>query len=117
MSKRFDEELSKLTYASLEKIGQNEYYIKRNLDIRLEENNCYLLQLDSILLNVDSALATNWNKGKAPKCKYYKVEVDTIMGNMIKVVGVGSNDISFIEVIDHFYGWLPIDNIKVLEKV
>lgn len=117
MSERLVKELDKLKYANIQKINGNEYLIRKEDGIRIIENKYYMIHVDKRLMNNDNIYATNWNKGKYPKANYYQVCVEKILGNMIRVTGVGSDDTSFKNISDNFSGWLPIEMLEVISKI
>lgn len=117
MSKRLLDELSKLKYSKLEQIDNNHFIIKKENKIRLELDNCYLIELSNSLFIPNSILSSNWNKGKLPLCRYYQVDVQQVMANMVKVAGVGYDSQDCVKVKDNWLGWFPIDEIKVVKKL
>ena len=84
----------------------------------LEKGFIYIIELDDKLLNptLNSMLASNWNNGKIPKHKLYKVELLDVINNMYKFNGIAYNNGDDIYS-DNWYGWFPKDSFKVLEKV
>ena len=118
MSNRFDKELSKLKYAKLQQVSDNEYYIPKEVGIRLEVDACYLIKIiQPNLFNTSSVITTNWNRGIIPKCLYYKGEIQTIMGDMIKVVGIGFDSEDCLVVKDNWLGWFTLDGVEILKKL
>lgn len=121
MDKEIESQLNKLR-VPYEVRGTNDEEIfipcSRNR-IMLEQDKCYLVALDDIVLNPppEVTLHTNWNNGNVPKYKCYKMEVTKIMGNMIKINGVGY-DLDTNTTIPYVWsGWIPNDMIKVLSKL
>jgi len=84
----------------------------------LNKGEVYIIELDDKLLNPssNSMLASNWNSGKIPTSKVYKVELLDIVNNMYKFNGIAYKDGQDIYS-DNWYGWFPKDNFKVIEKV
>lgn len=117
MSERLDKELAKLKYAKVQKMEDNKYIIKKDTQIRVEENNCYLIELHNTIFDPNSILCSNWNNGRVPKCRYYLIDVNKMMANMIRVSGVGYNEIECTNMLDNWYGWLPLSEIDVIKKV
>jgi hypothetical protein len=79
----------------------------------------YLIELDDVLLhhNDNSVLESNWNAGKIPSYKYYIVDINKIMSNMINVAG-NAYDISTDKVINSYWsGWFPITQIKLIKEI
>lgn len=56
----------------------------------LNKGDIYLIELNDLALNPvsNSTLASNWNAGKVPKYKFYKVELVDIMKDMYKFNGI-----------------------------
>lgn len=114
---RLEKELKQLEFAKLEKFEDNHYIIRKEVGIRLEEDNCYVVKLKDSMYNQDTLLVSNWNRGIVPKAKYYQIDVQKKMGNMIKVAGLGYSDEYCNKVIDNFSGWFPISEIEVIKKL
>lgn len=116
-----EKQLKKVQNADLSNFDSttNTYFIKKRVDIKIEEEKCYLIYLkDSLFEN--TVLKTNWNGGSVPPCTYIKAEVSKIMGKMIKIVGVGTNDIEKLNnnIDVHFWtGWLSTQDIKIIQKL
>ena len=117
MSERLDRELKKLKYARPEKINDTTYLIRKETQIRVEENNCYLIRLNNTLLNPNSELCSNWNNGRCPRAYYYQIDVHKMMADMIKVSGAGYNEVECYTLVDNWYGWLPLSEIEIIRKV
>ena len=51
----------------------------------------YLVELADYIINPppDFTLAANWNKGSVPQHKYYKAEIEEVMGKMVRIMGTG----------------------------
>ena len=97
----------------------NTYFIKKLDNKQFEVNKCYLIELDDVLLhhNDNSVLESNWNAGKIPSYKYYIVDINKIMSNMINVAG-NAYDISTDKVINSYWsGWFPITQIKLIKEI
>lgn len=116
MSQRLERELSKLKDVTIDKTKLG-YRIHKQEKIRLVENNCYIIKLGSSIYNKDSVLASNWNNGRVPSGIYYQVEINKIMGNMIRITGIGYSDPQCTNFVDNWFGWLPINDIEVLSKL
>ena len=115
---RLEKELKMLRFANVNKIEDGHYSISRKQSVRLEEDVCYLVKLKDSMFNQDSLLVSNWNRGLIPKARYYQIEVQKIMGDtMIKVVGIGYNEDTCINIVDNFSGWFPISEIEVIRKL
>lgn len=97
----------------------NTYFIKKRVDIKVEEDKCYIFKLKSSLFE-NAVLKSNWNNGMVPPCTYFKAEVSKIMNKMIKIVGIGSNDLSVLnnnQATQFWTGWLSLQDVEVLQKV
>ena len=84
----------------------------------LIKGQVYLIELDQYLLEplLNSTLASNWNFGKVPTHKVYKLEFLDKMGNMYKFSGIpveNGQDIYSEE----WFGWFPEGKFKVIEKL
>lgn len=117
MSERLDKELQKVKYANVIKLENGNYLIKKETKIRVVENKCYLIKLNDSIFNANSIINVNWNGGRIPKCRYYQVDVNTIMSNMFKVTGIGYNEQECIAMLDNWWGWLPLDEIEVIKEI
>ncbi len=116
MSERLTRELNKLKYANLVKVEEEHYKINKNDKLHMETDKCYLIRLNDSIYNQDSNLI-NWNNGRLPKGRFYQVEVTQVMGNMIKVSGIGFNDLNCTSFVENWFGWLPMDEIDVINKI
>ena len=67
MSERLEKELNKLKYANIQRVSENEYFIKKEDGIRIFEDKCYLIKVNNRIKNADNVYATNWNNGRFPK--------------------------------------------------
>jgi len=118
VSKVIEQQLKKVQNANLSNYNPetNTYFIKRRVDIKIEEDSGYIIHLkDSAFTN--SAIITNWNNGSFPKTCYLKIDVNKKMNNMIKIVGVGYDIISKQDLAIYWSGWLCLDNIDIIEKL
>lgn len=113
MSKQLDKELAKLTTY---KVDENHYRIDKDATIRIIERHQYVIQLHDCLFDPNSLLAINWNKGRLPKCRFYKIDIIQILQNMIKVNAVGYN-YNPMQVEDVFNGWFPLDDVDVISEI
>lgn len=121
MNKQIKAELEKVTATQIE-FDENttSIFIPKTTSwnlTSLKQGRCYLIELSDSLLNPvsNSTLASNWNGGKTPKHKYYNVEIQNIMNKMIQIIGVGVVNGSACG--EQFYGWLPFEQIKVLQEL
>ena len=90
-----------------------------NDPIVLEEDKCYIIQIEDYILNPPEGftLHTNWNNNKIPKHKIMKIDVIKVMGKMIKVNSIGYDIINKVNINDVWEGWLPEKSITVIERI
>ena len=84
----------------------------------LNQGDVYLINLNDKILNPssNSTLAANWNSGRVPNHKLYKVEFLEKMGNMYKFNGIAVEDgVDLYN--ENWFGWIPEDCFKVEEKL
>ena len=121
MNKLIKNELNKTSVADLSNYDKNkgEFLIPRIRKIRLEENSYYIIKLDTMLLNPGdmSVLSSNWNHGTFPPHKYLKVDVSKILGKMVKVNSIAYDYDNKQDLSSAWSGWLPIEQVEVLEKI
>lgn len=118
MDKIIQDQLQKVQYADLSNYNEetNTYIIKKRVDIKIDEDNCYLIHIKpSAFHNI--AVNTNWNNGATPLFNYMKVDVSKKMGKMIKVTGLKHNIDTGIDDSQFWSGWLSIDDIEVLNQL
>ena len=113
MSRALERELLKL---NAEKIGDNQYIIRKDTTIHIEEDKCYVVELKNTCYDPNSLVTLNWNRGVVPKCRYYNIDVLKIVATMVQVNGFGYN-LSPTQIEDKFLGWLPISEMNVLQKL
>lgn len=94
-------------------LDSTEIYIPKTVKVAkqtLQVGKIYDIKLKPTIFNqgADSTWADNWNQGKMPQYSEYMVEIESNIGNMIKVNGVAIEDIS-----SHFIGYLPHDSFEV----
>jgi hypothetical protein len=121
MNKLIKNELNKVLVADLSNYDKNkgEFLIPRIRKIRLEEGSYYVIKLDQMLLNPGemSILSSNWNHGTTPPHKYLKIDVLKILGKMVKVNSIAYDYDSKQDLNLSWSGWLPIEQVEVLEKI
>lgn len=118
MNKFIEEQLKKVEKADLSHFNEdtNTYFIPKRVDIKLTENECYLLHLkDSFFRN--EVVKNNWNGGTVPKNTYLKADISKILAKMIKVVSIGYDEVNNKDLPSFWSGWLSIEDIEVLEKL
>jgi hypothetical protein len=121
MNKLIKNELNKVSVADLSNYNKSkgEFLIPRIRKIRLEENSYYIIKLDSMLLNASemSVLSSNWNHGTFPPHTYLKVDVSKVLGKMVKVNSIAYDFENNKDLNSSWSGWLPIEQVEVLEKI
>ena len=122
LNKLIAEQLNMVTVGNVEQTGDHEFIVRRvqdpnNREIKVGE--CFLIELENYLLHPSDNfnLHQNWNKNIIPTNKYMQIQVDEIMGKMIKITGIGY-DISTHECINKIWnGWLPRKSFKILKEI
>ena len=121
MNKLIGEQLKKVSVANLGNFDEatNTFFIPKFEQVKVAEDECYLIELNDSLLRHDdtSILESNWNCGRIPPTKYLKVDIIKVMGKMLKVNGVGFNYQTKTDTLDSWSGWLPLEYIKIIEKL
>lgn len=78
----------------------------------------YIVQLDkTIVNNVTSVLATNWNHGTAPKSECLKIFVNNTMGTMIRVDSLAHDMITGQDQLTVWSGWLDINMLDQIQAL
>lgn len=114
--------MNKFLLAELSKLGLEWSPVinipKRN-DIRLQENVGYIIQLSDHLLGLpkDDPLVINWNSGILPTTKYYKVNIEKLMGDRVRVTGIGFDIDTETNLNNTFFGWIPLSEMEVIKKL
>ncbi len=94
------------------------YHIPKYSKPVYDVGGCYLVRLSSaIVKNANSALATNWNQGRAPQVDCMKIYVSKCLGPNIYVDGAGydmaeAKDLSYM-----WSGWLEVKELTQLAKI
>ena len=90
-----------------------------NIEPDLVIGKCYLIEVEDYIIKPFDGftLHDNWNNGKCPKHKYLKVEVDKIMGKMVKVNSIGFDHISNTDTTDMWEGWIPSKSFKIIREI
>ena len=121
MNKLIAQQLNNVNIADLSNYDEstNSYYIPKYNEIKLDVDSCYIICIDDVLLKYDenSTLISNWNRGTYPKSKYMKVDISKLVGNMVLVNGFGYDYENNQDTNIMWSGWLPIKQIKVMEKI
>lgn len=85
-----------------------------------EENHYYLIELEDYVINPPPgfSLHTNWNNNISPTQKYYKCQVVKVMNKMIKILGVGWDNIEKKDLDNEIWdGWLPIKSVNIISEI
>lgn len=121
MNKIIKNQLDKVSVAKLPYYDDNttSIIIPKLSTLYLKENCCYILKLDDIMLHPseNSVLVTNWNNNSIPTSRYYKADINQIMGKMVKITGLAYDFENKKDLSDIWVGWLVLDNIEILEKL
>ena len=119
MNKLIDSELKKVKDAKIEILSDGKIFIKKKSDIKLIENFAYLIRLSDYMLNPPQTdnISINWNGGRIPKHRYYRVDIIKIVDNMIRVTGIGYDYSSRVDTNDIWDGWIPRDELEVIERI
>lgn len=113
-------ELSKVKLADLSNFDESAlvYSIPKYTEFHYEQNKCYLIKLNNSITNPsqDSTLASNYNNGKIPEYSYYYVDVLKVVGKLIKVSGIAYDVVNNKNINSIWEGWLPVNEIQVIER-
>lgn len=118
LNKIIEQQLNKVQNADLSNYNPetNTYFIKKRIDIKLEEDKGYIIYLkDSAFTN--TTIINNWNNGSFPKTRYLKIDIIKKMNNMIKINSIEYNLITKQNLDKHWSGWLCVDNLDIIEKL
>lgn len=118
MNKIIEEQLKKVEVADLSDYNSltGTYFIKKRVDVKIEEDKCYLIRLKPTAFT-NYAVLVNWNKGNNPIYEYMKIDVSKKMGKMIKVVGIKYDYANQKDDQGFWSGWLLIDDLEVISKL
>ena len=122
MNKQLKEQLNKIKSTKVDFNDNSEKIVipktTKYLNESIKKDVLYFIELFDFIINPDinSTLASNWNNGKVPKYKYYKVELVERMGNMVKLNGIAVVDGKDI-LTESWYGWIPLDGFKIIGVV
>lgn len=121
MNKFIEEQLQKVNIADLSNFDKsiNTYYIPQVKDISIKVDSCYVIKLDETLLNpyTNDILVCNWNHNTYPQQEYLKVDVLKVMNKMIYINGIGFDYVNKVDTNYIWSGWLPINQIKIIEEL
>ena len=118
MNKVIEDQLKKVEFADLSKFNSesNSYFIKKRVDIKIEEGSCYLIHIKPSI-KTNTLIATNWNGGSITTAQYMKVDISKKMSKMLKIVGVEFDPILNQDKSNFWSGWVSLDDIEVLQKL
>lgn len=117
-SKLIEDQLKKVEFADLSNFNKetNTYLIRKRVDIKIQEDHIYLIQIKPSCFNNDTVII-NWNGGNKPPEGFLQIDVSKVMNKMIKVVGV-SYDNEQGSVTNKFWsGWLSLDDISIIRQI
>ncbi len=121
MNKFVKEQLSKVKTAEIPPYDDTTVHmiIPRNADVGnvLKRDKCYLIQIAPYVISPPDGytLHDNWNNGITPKYEYMKVEVNQLMGRMVRVTAVGVDN--GVDTNEMWNGWLPVQSIKIIKEL
>lgn len=118
ISKLIRDQLNKTIYADLSNFDEltNTYFIKKREDVKIEEDNFYLIHLKMSAFT-NKTISDNWNAGSIPPVAYMKIDASKVMGKMVKVLGAGFDIENNRDLSVFWSGWLCVDDIEVLYKI
>lgn len=118
MNKVISDQLDKVINADLSNYNPdtNTYIIPKKVDIKLEEDCCYLIYIKPSA-KTNSTVNINWNNGSYAPFSYMKVDISKKMGKMIKVTGIEYDNITGQDLGKFWSGWISMDDIKVLTRL
>ena len=95
------------------------FHIKKYQEPTFEQNKLYIAKLDEHLLSADgnTLLVSNWNNGKFPTHQYVKFAVHKKIAKMIYVYGVYYDIENKKDLEDEWVGWLPIEQLEIIEVI
>ena len=124
MNKIVKEQLLKCKVANIPDFDDNttEISIKKGSTLSVtpyQVDKCFVVELADYIINPPStfALADNWNRGSKPTHKYYKAEIQQVMGKMVKIMGCGYNPETDEDYLDVWEGWVPQEGITLKSEL
>lgn len=119
MYKIIEEQLKKCKVAEIPSYDDNttEIIILKSNGTKIKDDllldHYYKIEVEDYIIKPYDGfnLASNWNGGIIPKDKIMNCEIVQIMGKMVKVNAVGSDNNNF------WSGWLPRKSFKVIEEL
>ena len=100
-------------------IDSNSYFLEKRLDVTIEKNKVYVIEVDDSILTKggDPVLEANWNNGFVPAAKYFTADVLNIVGKMVYIFGRGYNPETDSDIDIWWQGYLPKNKIKVIKSL
>lgn len=96
----------------------NTYKIPKYSKPKYDLNASYIIKIpQSLVGNIDSVLATNWNHGTAPTTEHLKIYVSKVMGRMIYVDSAGFDLETKTDLTNYWSGWLATDDLTQIIKL
>lgn len=124
INKELIEQLHKCKVASIPAIDDNTDKIiikcKSTSDgANIRISSCYLVELSDLILNPSDQIQFhyNWNNGCLPEYKYMKCECIDIVGEYMKIYGVGYDYSNKKDLSKVWVGWLPLSQVTILEEL
>jgi len=121
LDKIIKQQLDSLEVAEVSVYNEDKHrYLFRKVGHSIEIGRNYIIRLDKNLTNKEqsSVIANNWNHGLVPTYTLMKIIIKDKMGSMYLVHGDYLNeDYSLVDDCAFWEGWLPIEQIEVLEEV
>lgn len=120
MNKIIKGQLEKCKVANIPDFDDNttEMLITKGSTLRVtpyQVDKCFIVEFADYILNPppNFTLAENWNRGTKPSHKFYKAEIQQVMGKMVKVMGCGYDPTTNTDYIDIWEGWVPQEGITL----
>lgn len=124
MNKLIFDQLQKCQHCQLPVYDENSTHIlipKNSLkkELKLEIDHYYQIEIADYIMNPSEGftLSQNWNGGTVPPHNIMNICVIQIMGKMIKVDGIGFDDLNQSPMTKPWTGWLPQTAIKIRGEI
>ena len=119
MNKIVKDQLKKCNYCDLSNYNEetNSYLIPKVSGVKLEKNKEYIIELSDKAFDSNYYVNINWNKGRAPKSKYYNCEVFDITGKIARISGVSYDPETDLTTQEYWNGFVSIDHINVIKEL
>lgn len=118
MNKIVSEQLKKVQVADISNFDEvnNVIYIPKNINLKLEKNNQYIVELNDSCFDKKHYININYNGGKIPVCKSCMIEVLAIIGKAVKVNAISYDIDNNTDTGLFWSGYLPLNCIKIIRK-